>query len=81
MDRGAWQATVHGVAKSQTHLSKHFHLGCFHFIVVVDFFLAAPRGMRNLSSPIRDGTHVPGIKRQILNQWMTGKSSDSCDLA
>ena len=21
MDRGAWQATVHGVAKSQTHLS------------------------------------------------------------
>ena len=21
MDRGAWQATIHGVAKSQTHLS------------------------------------------------------------
>ena len=27
MDRGAWQATDHGVAKSQTQLS-HFH---FHF--------------------------------------------------
>ena len=27
MDRGAWQATVHGVAMSQTRLSdKHFHL-------------------------------------------------------
>ena len=26
MDRGAWWATVHGVAKSQTLLS-HFHLG------------------------------------------------------
>ena len=27
MDRGAWQATVHGVAKSWTQLSnKHFHL-------------------------------------------------------
>ena len=38
-------------------------------------------GLWDLSSPIRDGTHVPGIKRQILNQWMTGKSSDSCDLA
>ena len=26
MDRGAWQATVHGVAKSQTQLSDfHFH--------------------------------------------------------
>ena len=23
MDRGAWQATVHGVAKSQTQLSMH----------------------------------------------------------
>ena len=25
MDRGAWQATVHGVAKSQTQLSTHAH--------------------------------------------------------
>ena len=26
MDRGAWRATVHGVAKSQTRLNdKHFH--------------------------------------------------------
>ena len=25
MDRGAWQATVHGVAKSQTRLSMHHH--------------------------------------------------------
>ena len=24
-DRGAWQATVHGVAKSQTQLSTHTH--------------------------------------------------------
>ena len=30
MDRGAWQATVHGVAKSQTRLrDQHFH---FHFL-------------------------------------------------
>ena len=26
MDRGAWQATVHGVAKSQTELSTHAQL-------------------------------------------------------
>ena len=25
MDRGAWQTTVHGVAKSQTWLSTHTH--------------------------------------------------------
>ena len=25
MDRGAWRATVHGVAKSQTQLSTHIH--------------------------------------------------------
>ena len=27
MDRGAWQATVHGVAKSRTWLSTHIHHG------------------------------------------------------
>ena len=25
MDRGAWWATVHGIAKSQTRLSSHTH--------------------------------------------------------
>ena len=25
MDRGAWQATVHGIAKSQTQLNTHTH--------------------------------------------------------
>ena len=27
VDRGAWWATAHGVAKSQTHLSMHTHTG------------------------------------------------------
>ena len=26
MDRGAWQTTVHGVAKGQTRLSRHTHI-------------------------------------------------------
>ena len=49
MDRRAWLATVHGVAKSQTWLSTHTHmyttpsfihlsantyLGCFHVLVI-----------------------------------------------
>ena len=27
MDRGAWRATVHGVAKSRTRPSEHTHMG------------------------------------------------------
>jgi len=26
MDRGAWRATVHGMAKSQTRLKTHIHM-------------------------------------------------------
>ena len=34
MDRGAWQATVHGVPKSQTWLSTHTHSTClFSYIL------------------------------------------------
>ena len=33
MDRGAWQATVHGVTKSQTQLSD------FHFLIVLKYTL------------------------------------------
>ena len=29
MDRGVWQAIVHGVSKSPTHLSFHFHIHSF----------------------------------------------------
>ena len=43
MDRGAWQATVHRVAKSQTQLSNFTslhssicgYLGCFHVLAIV----------------------------------------------
>ena len=31
MDRGAWQATVHGITKSQTHVSMHMtQIGSTH---------------------------------------------------
>ena len=32
MDRGALQAAVDGVAKSQTRLNNHHHLNCLHHI-------------------------------------------------
>ena len=40
-DRGAWRATVHGVAKSQTRLSNWAHLGWRH-VRVVSFCHRAP---------------------------------------
>ena len=33
------------------------------------FFLAAPHGMWDLSSPTKDQTHIPCIGRQSLNHW------------
>ena len=36
MDRGAWWATVHGVAKSWIHSSDDGHLGCFHVLAIVN---------------------------------------------
>ena len=43
MDRGAWEATVHGAAKSQTQLSNFFSFrfvcferrGCFFFLLMI----------------------------------------------
>ena len=39
-DRGAWQATVHGLAKSQTQLNNwHFHFHIFHHLWSTNYFL------------------------------------------
>ena len=35
MDRGAWWATVHGVAKNQTQLSMHTYLFIFIYLAAV----------------------------------------------
>ena len=68
MDRGVWQATVHGVTKSWTRLSMHAGttsrtLNLQHFLGYLHFFffnvLAMPCGMWDLSSPARDGTRGP----------------------
>ena len=59
MDRGAWRAIVHGVAKSQTQVSTH---ACMHacnmkekgFFLFFFFFLADTSGLWDLSSPVSD---------------------------
>ena len=51
MDRGAWGATVHGIAKSRTRLSDcHFHL---HFIFVSKAELRASPTRRAKTSSLR----------------------------
>ena len=67
MDRGVWRATVPGVMKSQTRLSMHArtqgsHLRCVGLVA---------RGMWDLSSSTRDQTHIPCIRRWVLNHWTT----------
>ena len=69
MNRGAWQATVHGVAMSQTWLSdKHFHLE-------VKEFQGLPETTRNwekskegnISQSPLEGTNFANIL--ILDVW------------
>ena len=42
MDRGAWQATVHGVTKSQTQLNEHTQHNTTHVPGTVISVLAPP---------------------------------------
>ena len=41
----------------------------FFFLFLVVLGLSCDMGMRNLSSLTRDPTHVPCIRRRILNHW------------
>ena len=88
MHRGAWQATVHGVGKSQTWLkwlSMHTH---FPFMVLITpcnhiplynyfiYFLAALRGLWDLSSPTRYWTKTTTVKVLSPSHW--GSSLHLC---
>ena len=42
MDKGAWQATVHGVAETQTGLSTHAHIDLEHLILLVTVSATSP---------------------------------------
>ena len=56
IDGEAWQAAVHGVAKSQTRLSDWTELNWWADMLEENFFLAAPCGLWDLSSLTRDWT-------------------------
>ena len=42
MDRGAWQATVHGVTESQTGLCTHARVDLEHLILLVSVSATSP---------------------------------------
>ena len=42
MDKGAWRATVHGVAESQTGLCTHAHVDLEHLILLVSVSATSP---------------------------------------
>ena len=88
MDRGAWQAVLHGVAKSQKWPSTHTHMlslgwGLWALLCSTQTFLvmrASPVVACGLSFPelcrvvvSQPGIPVPCIVRQILIPWTTRK--------
>ena len=59
IDRGAWQTTVHGIAKTQTWLSDRAHIYLLILAVAVRIFEC---GMPTLSCGMWDLVTWPGIK-------------------
>ena len=70
-DGGAWWAAVYAVTQSWTRLkrlsssssSSKLSITIFFFLLLF-FFLAAPQGMQNLCSPIKDQTSAPAVEKQ-----------------
>ena len=56
MDRGAWWATVHGVAKSQTQLNDFTSL---------HFFIAESKELKNLLMKVKENSEKFGLKLNI----------------
>ena len=67
MDRGAWQATVHGIAKSQARLSTHTSVTAIIISSVSGRVYALVKSMRKWISAGRS-KHKSNNKRSV---WMT----------
>ena len=69
-DRGAWQATVHGVTKSQTGLKwLSIFKVCIEFVTILFLFYILVfwlQAMWNLSSLTRNWTAPPALEGEIL---------------
>ena len=65
-DRGAWWATIHGVAKSQMQLSTHTHLFIYLFI----YF----ESIKLLSAEIKVISNIrESLKKHSLSHWCSCK--------
>ena len=78
MDRGAWQGTVHGVAKSRTHLKRlSMHARTLSIYVIIK----DPASMRNLSQTrAKNLSLLPSLPPfPVLNislEWVQGAELD-----
>ena len=78
MDRGAWRATLHGVAKSQTRLGdQHLHFSeCWALCWVLDMqwearevrppLLGAPRLSKDSDEPIGDSSSDQQVDYSVV---------------
>ena len=77
MDREAWRAAIHMVAKSRTQLSNWTELNWYtHYLysaISFFFFFGCPVlcCIWDLSFPIRDQTCIPAVEAQSPNHWVT----------
>ena len=62
MDRGAWWATVHGVTKSQTHLSDQSHM------TLSNFYFQKIKAQLRLRAPCHRNCRTEG---QSATTWLT----------
>ena len=67
MDREAWRAAVHGVAKSRTQLSVRIELNCMHVESLRRFSHVQFSNLLECSPP---GFSVHGILQARILQWV-----------
>ena len=66
MDRGAWSATVQGVAKSCTRLSDFTYL----FIIIIGGFIGVS-AVKNPRANTGDMSLIPGSRRSLEEEMAT----------
>ena len=74
MDRGAWQAIVHGVTKSQTRLSNfHFHSindSSLSFLFLYNNYMAeSEEELKSLLMKVKEESEKAGLKLQKHHRW------------
>ena len=68
MDRGAWWATVHGVAQSQTRLSTHSRTHCISWLMAQEWVLRSPVGAFDYSNNINCSCHIGKIAQGSITK-------------